>query len=138
MDYRELNSLNIKDKYPIPLIDELFEAVYFFKLDLHSGYHHIRIHPKDVEKTAFRTHEGHCEILVMPFSLTNAPVSFQNLMNDGFRPYLKDFILVFLDDILVYSKTWEDHLHYLQIIFALLPTSAFCQEVKICLWSKQD
>ncbi|GKB84021.1 putative nucleotidyltransferase, ribonuclease H [Tanacetum coccineum] len=124
IDYRELNKLTIKNRYPLLRINDLFDqlqgARYFFKIDLRSGYHQLRVQDDDISKTVFRIRYGHFEFTVMPFGLTNAPAVFMDLMNRVCKPYLDKFIIVFIDDILIYSKTKEDHENNLRLMLYLL------------------
>ena len=124
IDYRALNKCTIKNRYPLPLVDEMFDqlngAKWFSKIDLRSGYYQIRIAEGDQHKTAFKTRYGHYEFMVLPFGLTNAPATFMSLMNDIFRPYLDKFALVYIDDILVYSKSLTEHEEHLKIILNVL------------------
>ncbi|RVW20291.1 Retrovirus-related Pol polyprotein from transposon 17.6 [Vitis vinifera] len=136
IDYRELNKVTVRNKYPLPRIDDLFDqlqgACVFSKIDLRSGYHQLRVRGEDVPKTAFRTRYGHYEFLVMPFGLTNAPAAFMDLMNRVFKPYLDQFVVVFIDDILVYSRSREEHEGHLSIVLQTLRDKQLYAKLKKC------
>nr|GFA30109.1 putative reverse transcriptase domain-containing protein [Tanacetum cinerariifolium] len=124
IDYRELNKLNMKNQYLLPRIDELFDQLQvskvYSKIDLRSGYHQLRVQEEDIPKTTFRTRYGHYEFQVMPFGLTNAPAVFIDLLNRVCKPYLDKIVIVFIDDILIYSKNKKEHEEHLRLILRLL------------------
>jgi len=136
IDYRDLNKITIKNKYPLPRIDDLFYqlqgAKVFSKINLRSGYHQLRVKPKDIPKTAFRTTYSHYEFTMIPFGLTNALVTFMDLMNRVFRPYLDKFVVVFIDEILIYSKDKEEHTEHLQIVLQTLREQQLYAKLKKC------
>ena len=134
--YRQLNKLTVKNKYPLPRIDDLFDqlkgASIFSKIDFRSGYHQLKIKDVDVHKTTFRTRYGHYEFLVMPCGLTNAPVAFMDLMNRVFRPYMDKFVVVFINDILVYSKDRENHDTHLRVVLETLRKEQLYAKLSKC------
>ncbi|WVZ84421.1 hypothetical protein U9M48_031458 [Paspalum notatum var. saurae] len=136
VDYRALNEVTIKNKYPLPRIDDLFDqlqgACAFSKIDLRSGYHQLKIRPSDIPKTAFTTKYGLYEYLVMSFGLTNAPAYFMHLMNRVFMDYLDKFIVVFIDDIFIYSKTEEEHEVHLRLVLQRLREHKLYAKLKKC------
>eukprot|EP00253_Pinus_taeda_P018627 PITA_18627 len=140
INYRELNKITIKNRYPLPYIDDLLdqfkETIYFSKLDLHSRYHQVRVAEQDARKIAFKTKQGLYEWLVMPFGSTNAPATFMRLMNDVLRPFLDDFIIVYLDDILIFSKTWEEHLKHVKQILDVLKREKLHVKLSKCEFGK--
>ncbi|WOG95151.1 hypothetical protein DCAR_0414454 [Daucus carota subsp. sativus] len=143
IDYRELNKLTIKNKYPLPRIDDLFDqlkgATCFSKIDLRSGYHQLKIKAEDIPKTAFRTRYGHYEFLVIvSFGLTNAPATFMDLMNRVFKKYLDKFVIVFIDDILIYSKTEAEHAEHLRMVLGILRKEKLYAKFSKCeFWLKK-
>nr|GEX60859.1 putative reverse transcriptase domain-containing protein [Tanacetum cinerariifolium] len=124
IDYQELSMLSVKNRYPLSRIDDLFDQLQgssvYSKIDLRSSYHQLRVREEDIPKTVFKTRCGHYEFQVMPFGLTNAPAMFMDLMNRVCKPYLDKFVIVFSDDILIYSKSKEDHEEHLNLILELL------------------
>ncbi|KAA0037901.1 pol protein [Cucumis melo var. makuwa] len=142
IDYRELNKVTVKNKYPLPRIDDLFDqlqgATVFSKIDLRSGYHQLRIKDEDVPKTAFRSRYGHYEFIVISFGLTNAPAVFMDLMNRVFREFLDTFVIVFIDDILIYSKTEAEHEEHLRMVLQTLRDNQLYAKFSKCeFWLKQ-
>lgn len=144
VDYRALNAITVRDRFPMPTIDELLDelggASWFSKLDLRQGFHQIRMLEEDIPKTAFRTHQGHYKYKVMPFGLCNAhaPSTFQATMNELLRPFLRKFVAVFFDDILIYSGSFEDHIIHLEKIFDALLAGKFYLEHSKCLLGQRQ
>jgi hypothetical protein len=136
IDYRKLNKMTIKNKYPLPRIDDLFEKLrgdtIFSKIDLRYGYHQVRIKEEDIHKTTFRTRYGHYEFVVVPFGLTNAPTTFMCLMNNVLSKFLDRFVLVFIDDIPIYSKNKEEHEEHLKLVLQVLRENQLCAKFSKC------
>ena len=142
IDYRELNKLTVKNRYPLPCINDLFDqlqgAKYFSKIDLRSGYHQLRVNDADIEKTAFRTRYGHFEFIVMSFGLTNAPAVFMDLMNRVCELHLDKFVIAFIDDILIYSNTKDEHQTHLKLLLELLQKEKLYAKLSKCeIWLRE-
>jgi hypothetical protein len=136
IDFRQLNKVTIKNKYPLPRIDDLFDqlkdAKIFSKLGLKSGYYQVIIKDEDIDKTSFRKRYGHYEFTVVPFGLSNASTVFMCLMNGVFREYLDKFVIVFLDDILVYSKSKEEHEQHMRMVLQVLREHHLYAKLRKC------
>ena len=142
VDYRELNKQIVKNRYPLPrqdeLLDQLHGAQCSSKIDLQSGYHQVRVAPQDISKTAFGTRFGHFEFLVLPFGLTNAPATFMSFMHEVLQPYLDKFVVVFLDDILIYSKDEEEHMQHLELVLQKLRDHHLFAKMSKCAFNLQE
>ena len=142
IDYRALNRLTVKNSYPLPridgILDQLSSAKYFSAIDLRSGYHQVRISEEDIPKTAFNTRYGHYEFTVVPFGLTNAPAAFMSIMNNIFTDYSEKFVLIYLDDILVYSDSWEEHLQHLRKVLQRLRDQRLYAKLPKCVFGVQE
>eukprot|EP00253_Pinus_taeda_P032703 PITA_32703 len=140
MDYRALNKITVKNRYPLQRIDDSLDqlkgVVYFTKLDLRGGYHQVRSTEQDVWKTTFKTKQGLFEWMLMPFRLCNAPTTFMRAMNDIFQPFIDDFVLVYLDDILVFSKSWVEHVCHVKKVLDVLKKEKFFVKLSNCEFKK--
>nr|GEY83588.1 putative reverse transcriptase domain-containing protein [Tanacetum cinerariifolium] len=142
IDYRELNKLTVKNRYPLSKINDLFDQLqgsqFFSKINLRSGYHQLRVHEDDIPKTTFRTCYGHFKFTIMPFGLTNAPAVFIDLMNKVCMPYLDKFVIVFIDGVLIYSKTQEEHVEHLRLVLELLKKEKMYAKFSNCeFWLRE-
>jgi hypothetical protein len=140
VDYHALNKIMVKNRYPLPhiydLLDQLKNVVYFTKLDLHSGYHQIRVAKHDAWKTAFKSKQGLFEWLVMLFGLCNAPTTFMPVTNDVFTPFLDDFLILYLDDILIFSGTWDEHVRHIKKVLDTLQSEKLYVKFSKCEFGK--
>ena len=142
VDYRALNRFTVKNSYPLPRIDMLMDQIggakYFSTIDLRSGYHQMRISEENIPKTAFSTRYGHYEYTVVPFGLTNAPAAFMSITNDVFRDYTDSFVMVYLDDILIYSNSWSEHLQHIKLVLNRLRKHKLYAKPSKCAFGVQE
>ena len=140
LDFRALNKIMVKNNYPLPhihdLLDQLTNVIYFTKLDLWSGYHHIRIHENDIWKIAFKTKQGLYEWMVMPFGLYNALATFMQIRNGVFIPFIDKFVIVYLDHIFIFNRTWEDHVKYVKQVLDVLAREKLYFKMSKCEFGK--